>query len=79
MVNGGSNLSAYTTSIFLPIFLMVLPFVFLLRRKNRGTVKVFGIRVLKGENKQDVLTVEKEQLVAIKSSGNYVEVHYLVD
>ena len=79
VVNGTFSLSEFLFIQFIPIAIVISPFIIygriLLNRRHRKSLhnKV----VLKGDNKTDVLQLDPDHILGISSAQNYVEVYYL--
>ena len=80
---GESDFGVYTLEMFLPTALLILPLMAIARRliaKNtRATQSVKSTEkvILSGQNKLDILQIEREALIAAKSAGNYVEIYFM--
>ncbi|MEM7298452.1 MAG: LytTR family DNA-binding domain-containing protein [Bacteroidota bacterium] len=63
---------------YVPIIIIITPVLFILRAyvSKRTIQSVYTIR---GENKRDILKITMDELVAVSSSDNYVEVVFLKD
>lgn len=79
IINGDSNLTAFTLEIYLPIF-VILSTVIIFSRwflNNKIPNKSIEKLILTGENKLDILQINPTDLICISSADNYVEVSYL--
>ena len=79
IVNGNYGFQKFTKEIFLPICFILLPIIIFLRWfLNKQTSKTSENYILiTGDNKLDVFKLHTEELVAVSSADNYVEVNYL--
>lgn len=88
-VNGDWGRQRFLFEIYLPTLAIILPVIiagrYLIRPKQKPTKEIQIIEVpqeepllvLSGSNKLDVLQIPAKDLVALSSSGNYVEVHFM--
>lgn len=78
ILNGGYTFSEFFSVIFIKVALIVTPIIILARRY---LIKLIPIKddllVFKGENKLDVLKINKADLVCISNAQNYVEIFYI--
>lgn len=78
ILNGGYTFSEFFSVIFIKVALILTPVIFLARRY---LIKLIAIKddvlVFKGENKLDVLKINKADLVCISNAQNYVEIFYI--
>lgn len=78
ILNGGYTFSEFFSGIFIKVALIITPVIVLARRY---VIKLIPIKddvlVFKGENKLDVLKINKADLVCISNAQNYVEIFYL--
>lgn len=78
ILNGGYTFSEFFSIIFIKVALIITPVIILARRY---VIKLIPIKddvlVFKGENKLDVLKINKADLVCISNAQNYVEIFYL--
>lgn len=80
-INGDFSFAAFSTSIYLPIVLVICTILFLGRwflNKKANKHKASKI-ILKGDNKLDILQLNPTDIVCMSSAQNYVEVHYLLN
>lgn len=78
ILNGGYTFSEFFSVIFIKVALIITPVIILARRY---VIKLIPIKddvlVFKGENKLDVLKINKADLVCISNAQNYVEIFYI--
>ncbi|MFC4478000.1 LytTR family transcriptional regulator DNA-binding domain-containing protein [Flavobacterium chungangensis] len=78
ILNGGYTFSEFFSGIFIKVALIITPVIVLARRY---VIKLIPIKddvlVFKGENKLDVLKINKADLVCISNAQNYVEIFYI--
>jgi len=82
IVNGDFTLINFSLYIFAPITLLLSSFAFFTRYlltllRPKENARADDNIVILGQSKLDVLQVKPDDLLAISSAGNYVEVHYL--
>ncbi|MEP5072727.1 MAG: LytTR family transcriptional regulator, partial [Crocinitomicaceae bacterium] len=80
IVNGDYPISLFILEQYIPILIIITPIMYLFRRlaaKSVNKIKEEGFILIQGENKNDVLKVKQDLIIAVKSSDNYVEVSYL--
>lgn len=77
-INGEYSLLRFTLGVYYPIFFIILPMILLSRwYVGRQVKNAQEVLILYGENKLDVLKLQPDELVAVSSASNYVEVMYL--
>lgn len=79
IINGDYSFIKFALGVYTPI-LIILLFILVLARwfLNTKVANAQGSRIiLTGENKRDFLQIHLENLVAVSSADNYVEIHYL--
>jgi len=78
ILNGGYTFSEFFSIIFIKVALILAPIIILARTY---LVKLIPIKedvlIIRGENKLDVLKINKIDLVCISNAQNYVEIFYL--
>ena len=78
IIKGFYGFSTYFKKIILNIILILTPLLFFVRRY---TLKLIPIKkdvlTIKGENKMDVLKINKSDLICISNAQNYVEIFFL--
>jgi hypothetical protein len=78
ILNGGYTFSEFFSGIFIKVALIITPVIVLARRY---VIKLIPIKddvlVFKGENRLDILKINKSDLVCISNAQNYVEIFYL--
>ena len=78
ILNGGYRFSEFFSIIFIKVVLILTPVIILARRY---LIKLIPIKeevlILKGENRFDILKINKADLVCISNAQNYVEVFYI--
>jgi hypothetical protein len=78
ILNGGYTFSEFFSIIFIKVALIITPVIILARRYLIKLIPVKDdILVFKGENKLDILKINKTDLVCISNAQNYVEIFYL--
>lgn len=79
IINGDYSFIKFALGVYTPI-LIILLFILVLARWFLNT-KVPNTKdskiILTGENKRDFLQINLENLIAVSSADNYVEIHYL--
>lgn len=77
ILNGGYNFSEFFSVIFIKAALILTPVIILARRY---LIKLIPLKddvlIIKGENRLDILKIQKADLVCISNAQNYVEVFY---
>ena len=76
VILGESGLGTFFITMYAPLNALLLTVLHFIRRKV-SRVKVSGKIILRGKGKQDELRLTFDDLIAVKSANNYVEVHYL--
>lgn len=83
IINGEYPFTKFTLEVYYPIFFIVLPLLVLsrwyLNKKAPDPDPDSGKIVLTGENKLDVLNLNRSDLISISSADNYIEIHYLLN
>ncbi|BDU23852.1 LytTR family DNA-binding domain-containing protein [Flavobacterium sp. GSB-24] len=78
ILNGGYDFSEFFLIIFIKVALILTPVIILARRY---LIKLISIKedvlIFKGENKLDVLKINKADLVCVSNAQNYVEIFYI--
>ena len=78
ILNGGYTFSQFFSIIFIKVALVLTPVIVLARRY---LIKLIPIKddvlLFKGENRLDILKINKADLVCISNAQNYVEIFYL--
>lgn len=78
ILNGGYSFLEFFSVIFIKVALILTPVIILARRY---LIKLIPIKdtvlVFKGENKLDILKINKADLVCISNAQNYVEIFYV--
>nr|WP_262909474.1 LytTR family DNA-binding domain-containing protein [Flavobacterium chungbukense] len=78
ILNGGYAFSEFFSVIFIKVVLIVTPIIILSRRY---LIKLIPIKedvlIIRGENRLDILKINKSDLVCISNAQNYVEIFYL--
>lgn len=78
ILNGGYTFSEFFSIIFIKVALILAPIIILARTY---LVKLIPIKedvlIIRGENKLDILKINKIDLVCISNAQNYVEIFYL--
>ncbi|SHL80587.1 LytTR family DNA-binding domain-containing protein [Flavobacterium chilense] len=78
VLNGGYNFTAFFLIIFIKVALILTPVIVLARRYLIKLIPIKeGVLVIRGENKLDVLKINKTDLVCISNAQNYVEIFYI--
>jgi len=77
ILNGGYHFSEFFSFIFIKVALILTPVIILARRY---LIKLIPLKddvlIIKGENRLDILKIQKADLVCISNAQNYVEVFY---
>lgn len=78
ILNGGYSFLEFFLIIFIKVALILTPVIILARRYliKRIPIKE-DVLIFKGENKLDVLKINKTDLVCISNAQNYVEIFYI--
>ncbi|HEU0125760.1 LytTR family DNA-binding domain-containing protein [Flavobacterium sp.] len=78
ILNGGYSFGQFFTIIFIKVALIVTPVIILARTYLIKLIPIKeDILVIKGENRLDVLKINKADLVCISNAQNYVEIFYI--
>ncbi|MBZ4037328.1 LytTR family transcriptional regulator [Flavobacterium sp. 17A] len=78
ILNGGYNFGQFFSVIFIKVALILTPVLILARTYLIKLIPVKeDILVIKGENRLDVLKINKADLVCISNAQNYVEIFYI--
>ncbi len=78
IIQGIYDFPEYFIKLIVNIFLIVTPLIFIARRYSLKLIPVEEEEItLKGENKLDLLKINKSDLVCVSKSQNYVEIYYL--
>lgn len=77
IILGESNLLSFLITMYAPLSFLLLSGIYFIRRKVKTRESSSKI-ILQGKGKHEVLQLALEDLIAIKSANNYIEVHYLV-
>jgi len=79
IINGTYPFIRFSSEVYLPICLIILPFIIFLRWFfNRKATPVSEDKIIiTGDNKLDILKVLPSELICVSSADNYVEVSYL--
>ncbi|TDO98463.1 LytTR family DNA-binding domain-containing protein [Flavobacterium sp. 245] len=77
ILKGGYKFSEFFLIIFIKVALILTPVIILARRYLIKLIPVKDdILIFKGENKLDILKINKADLVCISNAQNYVEIFY---
>jgi len=77
IIGGGYNFVEFTTIIFLRAAMISAPVIVLARRYLIKLIPLIDdVLTIKGENKLDILKIEKSNLICISNSQNYVEIFF---
>lgn len=78
ILNGGYNFSEFFFIIFIKVALILTPVIILARRY---LIKLIPLKddvlIIKGENRLDILKIQKADLVCVSNAQNYVEIFYI--
>lgn len=78
ILNGGYNFGQFLSIIFIKVALILTPVIILARTYLIKLIPVKeDILIIKGENKLDILKINKADLVCISNAQNYVEIFYV--
>lgn len=78
ILKGGYNFSEFFSIIFIKVALILTPVVILARRYLIKLIPVKDdILTFIGDNKLDILKIQKADLVCISNAQNYVEIFYI--
>lgn len=78
-IRGDFSFSKFVLGVYYPIFFVLLSVLIILRWfLFKRTAKTESEKIIiSGENKLDTLRIQPNELVAVSSADNYVEIHYL--
>ncbi|MDQ6471373.1 LytTR family DNA-binding domain-containing protein [Flavobacterium sp. LHD-80] len=77
ILNGGYTFSEFFSIIFIKVALILTPVIILARRYLIKFIPVKDdVLIIKGENKLDILKIQKADLVCVSNAQNYVEIFY---
>lgn len=80
LLNGGYDFSKFFRVIVLKVALILTPLIVLARIYSIKLIPIKNENItIKGENKLDVLKINKLDLVCVSNSQNYVELYYIQD
>lgn len=78
ILNGGYAFSEFFSVIFIKVVLIVTPIIILSRRYLIQLIPIKeDVLIIRGENRLDILKINKSDLVCISNAQNYVEIFYL--
>lgn len=78
ILKGGYRLAEFFSIIFIKVALILTPVIILARRYLIKLIpEKDNILIFKGENRLDILKINKTALVCISSAQNYVEIFYI--
>ncbi|WJS95458.1 LytTR family transcriptional regulator [Flavobacterium johnsoniae] len=78
ILNGGYSFLEFFSAIFIKVALILTPVIILARRYLIKLIPVKDdVLLFKGENRLDVLKINKADLVCISNAQNYVEIFYI--
>ncbi|MFH6934369.1 LytTR family transcriptional regulator DNA-binding domain-containing protein [Flavobacterium sp. FlaQc-30] len=78
ILNGGYSFSEFFLIIFIKVALILTPVIILARRYLIKLIPVKeDVLTFKGENKLDILKIQRTDLVCVSNAQNYVEVFYI--
>lgn len=78
ILNGGYSFAAFFIIIFIKVALILTPVIILARRYLIKLIPLQDdILTFKGENKLDILKINKQDFVCISNAQNYVEIFYV--
>ncbi|WP_289663566.1 LytTR family DNA-binding domain-containing protein [Flavobacterium panacagri] len=78
ILDGGYTFSQFFSIIFIKVALILTPVIVLARRYLIKLIPIKDdILLFKGENRLDILKINKADLVCISNAQNYVEIFYL--
>lgn len=80
IIGGNYDFSQFLNKIILKTALITAPIILLARRYSNKLIplKVDSI-IIRGESKQDILKIKKQNLVCVSNSQNYVEIFFIDD
>ena len=81
IINGLYPFVKFTFEVYYPIFFIILPIIvfarwFVTKQFSKSNKRHI---ILVGDNKYDVLKIDRSDLICISSADNYVEIAYLVN
>jgi hypothetical protein len=78
VLKGGYSFAEFFSIIFIKVVLILTPVIILARRY---LIKLIPLKedflIVRGENKLDILKINKSELVCISNAQNYVEIFYV--
>lgn len=78
ILNGGYDFLEFFLTIFIKVVLILTPVIILARRYLIKLIPITDdVLLFKGENRLDILKINKADLVCISNAQNYVEIFYL--
>lgn len=78
ILNGGYDFSEFFSIIFIKVALILTPVIILARRYLIKLIpKERDVLIFKGENRLDILKINKADLVCISNAQNYIEIFYI--
>lgn len=76
-IQGEYSLIDFFIQIYLPFFSLILPLLLVLRWVIKNLFENKKKQVILGKNKYDKMVIPFSDLLFVKASDNYIEVHYL--
>ncbi|KFF04839.1 LytTR family DNA-binding domain-containing protein [Flavobacterium reichenbachii] len=77
ILKGGYDFAEFFSIIFVKVVLILTPLIILARRYLVKLIPVKeDVLIIKGENKLDILKINKADLVCISNAQNYIEIFY---
>jgi len=78
ILKGGYSFSEFFSIIFIKVVLILTPVIILARRYLIKLIPIKeDILIIRGENKLDILKINKSDLVCVSNAQNYVEIFYI--
>lgn len=78
ILNGGYSFREFLVVIFIKVAFVLSPVVVLARRYLLKLIPITEeVLIIRGENKLDVLRINKSDLVCISNAQNYIEIFYI--
>ncbi len=78
ILNGGYDFSEFFSIIFIKVALILTPVIILARRYLIKLIpKEKDVLIFRGENRLDILKINKADLVCISNAQNYIEIFYI--
>lgn len=78
ILKGGYSFSEFFSIIFIKVVLILTPVIILARRYLIKLIPIKDdILTIRGENKLDILKINKSDLVCVSNAQNYVEIFYI--